>query len=42
MTDLAQWLAAQSVDAKLASVVASMAAASAEIAGVLRMAPVAG
>ena len=42
MTNLAQWLAAQSVDAKLASVVASMAAASAEIAGVLRMAPVAG
>ncbi|WP_108460264.1 class 1 fructose-bisphosphatase [Devosia naphthalenivorans] len=42
MTDLAQWLAAQSVDSKLASVVASMAAASAEIAGVLRMAPVAG
>jgi fructose-1,6-bisphosphatase I len=42
MTDLAQWLAAQSVDVKLASVVASMAAASAEIAGVLRMAPVAG
>ena len=42
MTTLAQWLAAQPVDQKLASVVATMAAASAEIAGVLRLAPIAG
>lgn len=42
MTDLAQWLAAQSVDRRLASVVASMAAASAEIARVLRVAPIEG
>lgn len=41
-TTLAQWLASQPVDAKLASVVASMAAASAEIAGVLRTAPIEG
>ena len=41
-TLLADWLAAQAVDPKLASVVASMAAASAEIAGVLRLAPIAG
>lgn len=39
---LAQWLAAQPVDPKLASVVATMAAASAEIAAVLRLAPIAG
>lgn len=39
---LAQWLADQSVASELASVVASMAAASAEIAGVLRTAPIAG
>jgi fructose-1,6-bisphosphatase I len=42
MTTLAQWLAAQPVDPKLASVVATMAAASAEIAAVLRLAPIAG
>jgi len=42
MTTLSDWLAAQSVDAKLASVVATMAAASAEIAAVLRLAPIAG
>lgn len=42
MTNLAQWLAAQPVDPKLASVVATMAAASAEIAAVLRLAPIAG
>ena len=42
MTTLAQWLAAQPVDAELASVVATMAAASAEIAAVLRLAPIAG
>jgi len=41
-TTLAQWLAAQPVDPKLASVVASMAAACAEISGVLRLAPIAG
>ncbi|MHA6692138.1 class 1 fructose-bisphosphatase [Devosia sp. A449] len=41
-TTLPQWLAAQTVDPKLASVVASMAAASAEIAGVLRLAPISG
>ena len=42
MTSLAQWLAVQPVDPQLASVVASMAAASVEIAAVLRVAPVAG
>lgn len=42
MTTLTQWLAAQTVEPKLASVVATMAAASAEIAGVLRLAPIAG
>ncbi|SEP75082.1 D-fructose 1,6-bisphosphatase [Devosia sp. YR412] len=42
ITTLAQWLAGQTVDPKLASVVASMAAASAEIAGILRLAPIAG
>ncbi|KRA52954.1 class 1 fructose-bisphosphatase [Devosia sp. Root635] len=41
-TTLAQWLAAQPVDQKLASVVATMADASAEIATVLRLAPIAG
>lgn len=41
-TTLAHWLAAQPVDPKLASVVASMAAASAEIAAVLRLAPLEG
>lgn len=41
-TTLTQWLAAQTVDPKLASVVASMAAASAEIAAELRPAPIAG
>ncbi|MGB3336779.1 MAG: class 1 fructose-bisphosphatase [Devosia sp.] len=42
MTTLSEWLAAQPVDAKLASVVATMASASAEIAAVLRLAPIAG
>jgi fructose-1,6-bisphosphatase I len=42
MTTLSDWLAAQPVDQKLASVVATMAAASAEIADVLRLAPIAG
>ncbi|MDB5473943.1 MAG: class 1 fructose-bisphosphatase [Devosia sp.] len=42
MTNLAQWLADQPVDPKLASVVASMAAASVEIARVLRTAPISG
>lgn len=41
-TNLAQWLAAQNVAPELASVVASMAAASAEIGAVLRLAPIAG
>jgi fructose-1,6-bisphosphatase I len=41
-TTLADWLAAQTVDPKLASVVATMAAASAEIAAVLRLAPIEG
>lgn len=41
-TNLAQWLAAQKVAPELASVVASMAAASAEIGAVLRLAPIAG
>ena len=41
-TSLSDWLAAQPVDPKLAAVVASMAAASAEIADVLRLAPIAG
>ena len=41
-TLLADWLAAQAVDAKLAGVVATMAAASAEIAQVLRLAPLTG
>jgi fructose-1,6-bisphosphatase I len=42
MTTLSDWLAAQTVDSQLASVVASMAAASTEIAAVLRTAPIAG
>ena len=42
MTTLSDWLAAQPVDAELASVVATMAAASAEIAAVLRLAPISG
>lgn len=42
MTTLSDWLAAQSVDPQLASVVATMAAASTEIAAVLRTAPIAG
>ncbi|HEY8577551.1 MAG TPA: class 1 fructose-bisphosphatase [Devosia sp.] len=41
-TTLADWLDTQAVDPNLASVVASMAAASAEIAQVLREAPIAG
>jgi fructose-1,6-bisphosphatase I len=42
MTTLSDWLAAQSVDAKLASVVATMASSIAEIASVLRVAPING
>jgi fructose-1,6-bisphosphatase I len=42
MTTLAQWLKAETSDAALQGVVASMAAASAEIAAVLREAPIAG
>jgi fructose-1,6-bisphosphatase I len=42
MTTLSDWLAAQPVDPKLASVVATMAAAIAEIADALRLAPIAG
>lgn len=42
MTTLSDWLAAQPVDPKLASVVASMAAAIADIAAVLLIAPIAG
>jgi fructose-1,6-bisphosphatase I len=42
MTTLAQWLDAQPVDSELASVVASMAAASVDIADVLRAAPIKG
>lgn len=42
MTTLEHWLASQNVDPQLASVVATMAAASAEIANVLRLAPIAG
>lgn len=42
MTTLSDWLAAQPVDPKLASVVATMAAAIAEISRVLRVAPIAG
>jgi len=42
MTTLSDWLAVQPVDPELASVVATMAAASAEIAAVLRQAPLTG
>ena len=42
MMTLSDWLEAQPVDPRLASVVATMAAASAEIAAVLRVAPIAG
>lgn len=42
MTTLSNWLAAQSVDAKLASVMTTMAAASAEIAAVLRQSAISG
>jgi fructose-1,6-bisphosphatase I len=42
MTTLAQWLKAETSDAALQGVVASMAAASAEIAAVLREAPITG
>ncbi|ODT72178.1 MAG: fructose-bisphosphatase [Pelagibacterium sp. SCN 63-23] len=42
MTDLAQWLSTQTRDDNLASVVRSMAASGAEIAAVLRQAPIAG
>lgn len=42
MTSLAQWLVAQTDDVALASVVTSMAAAGAELAAILRVAPIAG
>jgi len=42
MTNLAQWLAAETSDDKLASVIASMAATGAEIAAVLHEAPISG
>lgn len=42
MTTLSDWLAAQPADDALKTVVATMAAASAEIAAVLRVAPIAG
>jgi len=42
MTDLAQWLTAQTTDRELAATIVSMAAAGAEIAAVLRQAPIAG
>ncbi|KRB01704.1 hypothetical protein ASD83_07240 [Devosia sp. Root685] len=42
MTTLAQWLVAETEDAALRSVVVSMADASAELAAVLRVAPIAG
>ncbi len=42
MTDLTQWLAAETADRKLADVIASMAAAGAEIAAVLRSAAIEG
>ncbi len=42
MTSLAQWLAAETNDQNLAGVIASMAAAGAEIAAVLREAPIEG
>ncbi|SFV35627.1 fructose-1,6-bisphosphatase I [Devosia crocina] len=42
MTTLAQWLTTETEDAALRGVIGSMAAASAELAGVLRQAPIAG
>jgi Fructose-1,6-bisphosphatase len=42
MTELAQWLSQQPVDRELGSVVASMAAAGAEIVGMLEQAPIEG
>lgn len=42
MTDLPQWLSTQTADDQLASVIVSMAAAGAEIAAVLRLAPISG
>lgn len=42
MTTLAQWLTTETDDAALRSVVSSMAAASAEIGAILRVAPIAG
>ncbi|WP_375597898.1 class 1 fructose-bisphosphatase [Devosia sp. Naph2] len=42
MTDLAQWLNRQTNDADLAQTIMSMAAAGAELAAVLRQAPIAG
>ncbi len=42
MTDLAQWLTSQTSDQALAQTILSMAAASAEIAAVLRQAPIEG
>jgi len=42
MTDLAQWLSSQTSDSDLAQVILSMAAAGAELATVLRLAPIAG
>ena len=42
MTNLSQWLAAQTDDANIAGVITAMAAAGAEIAAVLRQAPIAG
>ena len=42
MTTLSAWLAAQTVDPQLASVVATMASACVDIAAVLRTAPIAG
>jgi len=42
MTPLADWLAQQTEDEDLAGVVAAMAAAGVEIAGILRQAPIAG
>ena len=42
MTDLAQWLTTQTNDTALASVIASMADAGAELAAVLRAAPITG
>lgn len=42
MTDLARWLSAQTQDDTLAGVILSMAGAGAEIAAVLRQAPIAG